>query len=61
MRQLREIEGERGLDKIFAESGKVGIWSCCCQRLKPFFFRVDSPRLKACPDTNRESRCLSSG
>jgi len=26
MKQLRRIEGERGLDKIFAESGKRGIW-----------------------------------
>jgi len=25
MKQLRRIEGERGLDKIFAESGKEGI------------------------------------
>jgi hypothetical protein len=32
MKQLRRIEGERGLDKIFAESGKGGVWA-----FKPLF------------------------
>lgn len=38
MRQLGRIEHERGLDKIFAEGGKGGIWSVfTCQRLKPSY------------------------